>query len=148
MTRISCYPPLHAVSMSAITCPSCGYQFETMALSNRTRCGKCRTVVKVPLEVRRANGYVSGRERRPPKVLVLLLACGHPWPFVDEGIHASEVNGYLWHCDECGASDQEAVQVVGSLSNEESIKLLADEEVWEGWFAPIDPTPVATQQSP
>ena len=105
--------------------------------------------MKVPLDIRRSNGHVSAWQRsQPPAVLVLLLACGHPWAFFDEAIQVSEVSGYLWRCEECGAHDQEALRVLGCLSDEKCVKLFDDEEAWESWFASIDPRSAATQNHP
>jgi DNA-directed RNA polymerase subunit RPC12/RpoP len=125
-------------SMSRLTCSACGYRFETVAKSNRTRCGQCRSVVKVPLDVRRANGYVSGRRRASEPVavvLVLQFACGHVDAFFDEGIRPSEVRNYLWACEECGADDQESNRLLGSLSEDEVEGL--DEEDVGAWFASL-----------
>lgn len=38
-----------------MTCRSCGYQWESHARSQKSRCGRCRAVVYVPASVRHAN---------------------------------------------------------------------------------------------
>jgi len=112
--------------MAPVTCSNCSNTFETAARSNRTRCGACRSVVRVPVEVRRANGWSgahasSGAEpKREHTVALLLLECGHAeMVIVHPGRSVrSEAFSYSWTCPDTGA-DVEAARVIAQLSETE-----------------------------
>jgi hypothetical protein len=95
---------LHDGAAATLTCRVCGYCFETLARSNRTRCGRCRSSVRVSLNVRDANGCDA---KQAPDALLLLLSCGHVSIFFDEGVRTSKVDRWYWTCDECRAQEQE-----------------------------------------
>lgn len=51
--------------MPTMTCPHCGYQWESTARSQKTRCGQCRSIVYVPASVRTANTGTRPRQVAP-----------------------------------------------------------------------------------
>ena len=52
-------------TMRTMTCPHCGYQWESYARSQTSRCGRCRATVYVPAAVRNAG---AGMPARPVRV--------------------------------------------------------------------------------
>ena len=107
-------------AMAPVTCSNCSHTFETKARSERTRCGRCSSVVRVPAEVRRANGWSGADAAREHTLALLLLECGHAEALV---IHPgksviSEARGYYWTCPDTGA-DVEAARVITQLSETE-----------------------------
>ena len=48
-----------------MTCGACGYRWESHARSQKSRCGRCRTIVYVPASVRHANE--AGAPSRAPR---------------------------------------------------------------------------------
>jgi hypothetical protein len=91
--------------MATITCPRCGYRFETAALTN-TRCRRCKTVVRVPAAARSTNGSGGAGSRGEHTLGVVLLSCGHPAVVV---VHpgrsiAATLNRYEWECPDSGAT--------------------------------------------
>jgi len=106
--------------MAMITCSNCSNTFETTARSERTRCGRCRSVVRVPIDVRSTNGWSRADPAREQTMALLLLECGHAEALV---IHPgksviSEARGYYWTCPDTGA-DVEAARVIAQLSETE-----------------------------
>ena len=63
--------------MVTITCPRCGFRFETAARTN-TRCRRCRAVVRVTAAARHPNESGHVGSTREHTFGVVLLSCGHP----------------------------------------------------------------------
>ena len=101
------------VFMSEIRCPSCGFSFETQAVTN-TRCRRCRKVVRV------------GRSQAQLWELGLLLACGHASWYFDWEKRPSAAVEYLFTCEECGAKEQEVLRLLGAVAAEDMDNLDGD----------------------
>jgi hypothetical protein len=91
--------------MATITCPRCGYRFETAARTS-TRCRRCKTVVRVPAAVRGTNASASGSSKGEHTLAIILLSCGHPAVVV---VHpgksiAATLRRYEWECPDTGAT--------------------------------------------
>lgn len=91
--------------MATITCPRCGYRFETAARTS-TRCRRCKTVVQVPAAARSTNGSGVARPRGEHSIGIVLLSCGHPAVVV---VHpgksiAVTLKRYEWECPASGAT--------------------------------------------
>ena len=52
-------------TVPAMTCPQCGYQWESLARSQKSRCGRCRSIVYVPASVRNVNTGSAPRQAAP-----------------------------------------------------------------------------------
>jgi hypothetical protein len=105
--------------MATITCPRCGYRFETAARTN-TRCRRCKTVVRVPAAARSTNGSGGAGSKGEHTFGVFLLSCGHPAVVV---VHPGRSIGvtlkrYDWECPDTGATVS-ATRVLGVLSETE-----------------------------
>ena len=61
-----------------MTCGACGYRWESHARSQKSRCGRCRTIVYVPASVRHANG--AGAPSRAPRSPKAAGKAGSPGP--------------------------------------------------------------------
>jgi hypothetical protein len=105
--------------MVTITCPRCGFRFETAVRTN-TRCRRCKTVVRVPAAARRTNGSGGAGPTRAHTFGVVLLSCGHPAVVI---VHpgrsiAATIKRYDWECPDSGATVT-ATQVLAVLSEAE-----------------------------
>jgi hypothetical protein len=114
--------------MTKITCPRCGYRFETAARTS-TRCRRCRTVVRVPAAGRSTNGSGGAGSTREHTFGVVLLGCGHPAVVI---VHpgrsiAAIIKRYDWECPDSGATVT-ATRVLAMLSEAEW-ENLTDEDV-------------------
>lgn len=91
--------------MNTITCPRCGFSFETAAKANTQDCGN----------------VVDLRESADQLWEVgLLLVCGHAnWTFDWDERPDSAVK-YRWKCQQCKAEDQEALRALGAVRAEEA----------------------------
>lgn len=123
----ACARSLHAWdarSMATMTCPTCGYRWASNARSQKTRCGRCRSIAYVPASVRAANGTtttrVPSRRQRPPRkapkpsvapageVELWDLPCGHRvrlrvvWPSDDDVTSWSKLGAAEITCPTCG----------------------------------------------
>jgi len=101
--------------VASITCPRCGYRFETAARTN-TRCRRCRAVVRVPASARDPDGSGAGSTRKHT-FGIILLSCGHPAVVI---IHpgksvAATLKLYDWECPDTGAAVT-ATRVLAVLS--------------------------------
>ena len=109
--------------MATITCPRCGYRFQTAARTN-TRCGRCKTVVRVPAAARSTSGSAVAGSRGEHGFGIVLLSCGHPAVVV---VHpgksvAATLKRYDWECPDSGATVS-ATRVLTVLSEAEYEKL-------------------------
>jgi len=52
-------------------------------------------------------------------VLLLLLSCGHVSLHLGENVPASKANEWLWTCIECEAEEQEATDVIATMTGDE-----------------------------
>jgi hypothetical protein len=91
--------------MATITCPRCGYRFETAARTN-TRCRRCKSVVRVPAAARSTNDSGGAGSKGEHTFGVVLLGCGHPAVVV---IHpgrsiSATLKRYEWECPDTGAT--------------------------------------------
>jgi len=91
--------------MATITCPRCGYRFETAARTS-TRCRRCKTVVRVPAAAKSTNGSGVAGSRGEHAIGIILLSCGHPAVAV---VHpgksiAATLKRYEWECPDTGAT--------------------------------------------
>ena len=91
--------------MATITCPRCGYRFETAARTN-TRCRRCKTVVRVSAAARSTYGSGFAGSEGEHTLGVVLLGCGHPAVVV---VHpgksvAATLKRYEWECPDTGAT--------------------------------------------
>ena len=91
--------------MATITCPRCGYRFETAARTN-TRCRRCKAVVRVPAAARSTNGSGVTGPKGEHTFGVVLLSCGHPAVVV---VHpgrpiAATLKRYDWECPDTGST--------------------------------------------
>jgi hypothetical protein len=105
--------------MVTITCPRCGFRFETAARTN-TRCRRCKTVVRVPAAARNPNGSGRAGSTREHTFGVVLLSCGHPAVVI---IHpgrsiAATLKRYEWECPDTDATVT-ATRVLTVLSEAE-----------------------------
>jgi hypothetical protein len=101
--------------MVTISCPRCGFRFETAARTN-TRCRRCKTVVRVPAAARRTGSGGAG-SKGEHTFGVVLLSCGHPAVVV---VHPGKslariVKQYDWECPDTGATAT-ATRVLAVLS--------------------------------
>jgi len=91
--------------MAIITCPRCGYRFETAARTN-TRCRRCKTIVRIPAAARSAYGSGVAGSKGEHAFGIVLLSCGHPAVVV---VHpgksiAATLKRYEWECPDTGAT--------------------------------------------
>jgi PHP family Zn ribbon phosphoesterase len=105
--------------MATITCPRCGYRFETAARTN-TRCRRCKTVVRVLAAARSTNGSEGVDSKEEHTFGVVLLGCGHPAVVV---VHpgrsiVATLKRYDWECPDSGATVT-ATRVLRVLSEAE-----------------------------
>lgn len=105
--------------MATITCPRCGYRFETAARTS-TRCRRCKAVVRVPAAVRSTNSSRVAGAKGEHAFGVVLLGCGHPAVVV---VHpgksiAATLERYDWECPDTGATVS-ATRVLRVLSEAE-----------------------------
>jgi len=96
-------------TLTTITCKHCGTSFETTARTN-TRCRRCKAVCRVP---------PGQRSPVVPHVLALALVCGHVTTAIGQNVAAERAGDYEWPCPDCGFGYQEAVGVLGMLSEAE-----------------------------
>jgi len=114
--------------MARITCPRCGYRFETTARTN-TRCRRCNTVVRVPAAARRTNASRGAGSTGEHTLDIVLLSCGHPAVVV---VHpgrsiSATLKRYEWECPDTGATVT-AEQVLAVVSEAEW-KNMTDEAI-------------------
>ena len=119
---------LSPCSPTTITCPRCGYRFETAACTS-TRCRRCKTVVRVPTAARSSNGSGVTGSKVEHTFGIVLLSCGHPAVVV---VHpgrsiAAILKRYEWECPDSAATVT-ARRVLKVLSEAEW-ETLTDEDV-------------------
>ncbi|MGH9291917.1 MAG: hypothetical protein ACRD0B_04505 [Acidimicrobiales bacterium] len=122
--------------MTDVSCRRCGRSFETAARrGGKTSCPSCRSTVYVAVagasSTARPRKPEASKREEPPSAIAYVLRCGHLDVYLDEDLLPGELDGYLFTCQECGAEDQEVVEVLGSLSRAEAAVMGdGDFETW------------------